>query len=47
VDNNPVTRWVCGPTVEEQTPEIDLGNETTVGAVVMASAVITIGFRPR
>ena len=34
VDNHPVTRWVCGPTVEEQTLEIDLGNETTVGAIV-------------
>jgi hypothetical protein len=34
LDNDRVTRWVCGPTVEEQSLEIDLGNPTMVGAVV-------------
>jgi hypothetical protein len=34
LDNDPVTRWVCGPTVDEKMFEIDLGNETTIGAVV-------------
>ena len=34
LDNDPVTRWVCGPTVDEQSLEIDLGNSTMVGAVV-------------
>jgi hypothetical protein len=34
LDTDPVTRWVCGPTVDEQSLEIDLGNPTMVGAVV-------------
>jgi hypothetical protein len=34
LDNDPVTRWVCGPTVEEQRVEVDLGSEKMVGAVV-------------
>jgi len=34
VDDDPVTRWVCGPTLEERALEIDVGTGTTIAAVV-------------
>jgi hypothetical protein len=34
LDDNPVTRWVCGPTLDEQRVEVDLGAAKTIGAVV-------------
>ena len=34
LDGDPQTRWVCGPGVDEQAVEIDLGRPVTAGAVV-------------